>query len=42
LRLGLTIFGLAALGALAALSASRAQTRLAAHARTMQNAGGPQ
>jgi len=42
LRLGLTIFVLAALGALAALSASRAQTRLAAHVRTMQNAGGSQ
>jgi branched-chain amino acid transport system permease protein len=41
MRLGLTIFVLAALGALAALSASRAQTRLAAHVRTMRNAGGP-
>jgi branched-chain amino acid transport system permease protein len=42
LRLGMTIFVFAALGALAALYASREQTRLAAHARARQNAGGPQ
>nr|WP_051377524.1 branched-chain amino acid ABC transporter permease [Paraburkholderia dilworthii] len=41
LRLGATIFVLAAFGAVAALYASRAQSRLAAHARAMQNAEGP-
>jgi len=38
-RLAVAIVALAACGTLAALAASRAQTRLAAHARALHNAG---
>ena len=41
LRIGVAFFALAGLGAMAARYASRAQGRLAAHARAMQNAEGP-